>query len=274
MNVSVLISTIDHGIKRVISILQPELPNVKYIISHQYRNEKYKTIPGALNRKDVYVSHIPGKGLSRNRNNAIKLADGDVAIIADDDVKYLSDSFQTIAEVFKNDPELGVACFKIKTPENEAPYKKYPSQSYRLKKRKHHPISSIEIAFRVKRIKEKDILFDERFGLGSPSVPAGEESVFIHDCIAKNLKVVYFPFFIVEHTLDNAIRRLPSYDKTRSLLRSGVDAHIDPILAIPRAFGRTFKYLPQMIRNKKNPFVFLFTGLHAIMYILFTKRNN
>jgi glycosyltransferase involved in cell wall biosynthesis len=274
MTLNILISTIDQGITKVGNILRPSQPDIKYFVSHQYRDKKFKVVPEQLNRPDVVVSQIPGAGLSRNRNNAIRLADGYIAIIADDDVTYLPDSFQNIAEVFKNDPELDVACFKIRTPENEAAYKNYPTQSYRLKKRKHHPISSIEIAFRIKSIRGKGILFDERFGLGSPFLPAGEESVFIDDCIAKGLKLVYFPYFTVEHSLDNAIRSLPSYDKTRSLLRSGVDAHINPILAIPRAFGRTLKYLPEMIRNKKNPFNFLFNGLYAIFYIWFTKRNN
>lgn len=274
MIVNILISTIDQGIERVKSILQPKSPNVKYIISHQFRDEEQKTIPKALIRGDIIVSQIPGKGLSRNRNNALKLADGDIALIADDDVTYLPDSFQNILEVFKNDPELDVACFKVMKPLGEGDYKNYPKKSYKLRKYNRHSISSIEIAFRIDQVKKHGIRFDERFGLGSDSIPAGEEAVFIADCIAKGLKIVFFPFYIVSHPSISSVGQLPLYDYIRASISAAVDARINPFYAIPKAIIRTVKYTPVILRNLANPFTFLFSGLSAILYVFFTKNSS
>jgi len=272
LKINILICTIDDGIQNVYKMLEPFNEAVEYKISHQYRNEKYKLTPENLIRKDVSISQIAGMGLSRNRNNALKMANGDIAVIADDDVKYLQNSFEIIMDTFIMDPKLDVTCFKIKTPENETPYKNYPTQSYRLKKRKHHPISSIEIAFRVKSIKEKNILFDERFGLGSSFLPAGEESVFINDCIAMGLKVVYFPYYIINHSLSSTVNKLSVVDPLRSKLAAAFDAYAQPYLSIFKVFLRTIKYLPDFMRYKKSPFKFLFAGLSGVFIVLFSKK--
>lgn len=274
MTISILICTIDDGINKIYLILQSYQDNVRYIVSHQYRGKKIKDIPKELiKREDVTISQIPGFGISRNRNNALSIADGDIAVIADDDVTYLPNTFQTIEEVFKNDPDLDVACFKIKTLDGENAYKQYPDFSYSLNKIRHHSISSIEIAFRPERIKEKKIFFDERFGIGNNYLPAGEETIFIHDCIKSGLKVVYYPYDIVTHTFSNTIRKLPPYDNSRPRVVAAVDACKNPFLAIPKAFGRTIKYLPELIHNKRNPLKFICSQLDAILYIFFTRKS-
>ena len=274
MIINVLISTIDSGINKISKIIQDKISDVKYIVSYQYTDNKPAKIPKDLNKDDVIISQIPGRGLSRNRNNALRFATGDIGVIADDDVKYLSDSFNIIRKVFEENRDLDVACFKIKTPDGEPEYKKYPEERYLLNKGKRHSISSIEIAFRINRIKEKDISFDERFGLGNKIITSGEESVFIQDCIKERLKVEFFPLYIVEHLLDSTTRKILPYSKFWARISAGVDARVNPIWAIPKAFGRTVKQLPKIIRNGKNPFVFLFYGLHAIIYIYTTNRKN
>ena len=49
------------------------------------------------------VSQIPGKGLTKSRNNAIQNATGDIGVIADDDVKYTNEYFNAILEVYEHD---------------------------------------------------------------------------------------------------------------------------------------------------------------------------
>lgn len=90
LTLDLLICTLDDGILKVASIFQEERNDVRYIVSQQITDERFRQIPSTfLLRKDVLVSQIEGKGLSVNRNNALSLARGDVALIADDDVRYL-----------------------------------------------------------------------------------------------------------------------------------------------------------------------------------------
>lgn len=272
--IDILICTIDSGISNVESVLQNEMQGVKYVISHQITDDKFRLIPALFNsRVDLIISQIPGKGLSKNRNNALNHASGNIAVIADDDVRYLPGSFRYIEEVFKNDPELDVACFKIKTPEGQAEYKTYPVSSYLLNNSINHSVSSIEIAVRIKSIKGKEIFFDERFGIGNSFLIAGEENIFIHDCIKKGLKVVYFPIFIIEHSLDNSLRGFPPYHKIRARLSAAIDAYTNPFFAIPKTFGRTIKYMPEILHHKENPIVFLYYGLEAVFYIYFSEKK-
>lgn len=277
MLLNILISTIDDGIDRISQVLLQPQANVLYIISHQYRNNRYKTIPASLDRQDVLVSQIPGSGLSHNRNNAIKLADGDIALIADDDATFLPDSFQTIIEVFKNDPELDVACFKIKTPDGEPEFKEYPSEKLLFKNCFHHYISSIEVAFKIKSIKENNIWFDERFGIGSGKFNAGEEEIFVCDCIKAGLKVMYFPHYIVKHPYFSSAKGIPMYQKERNMLRGAVNARVHGWKSVPKAFYDTAKNFFLLISQKRNPVFYLIERLQAIIFVFRSnegKQNN
>lgn len=271
--INILICTIDEGIHKIHQLLEPFQEDVEYKISHQFRDVKYLAIPDNLKRKDVSISQISGKGLSRNRNNSLKMANGDIAVIADDDVKYYPESFKNITKVFENDPELDVACFKIKTHAGEPEFKDYPNYECVLKKHRHHYISSIEIAFRVESIKAKQIRFDERFGLGSEKYNAGEEEIFICDCINAGLKVMYFPSYIVEHPFYSSAKDTPLFEKRRNMLRGALNARIHGWKAMPKAFFDAAISFFKLIQNKRNPLFYLIERLTAIFDVYTSNRD-
>lgn len=271
MQLNILISTIDSGIDEVYKILQDKQEAVKYIISHQYTDMKFRNIPDSLIREDVIVSQIPGKGLSKSRNNAIEIADGDIALIADDDVRYLPDSFQTIAEAFKDDPDLNVACFKIKTNDGEPEYKNYPNAAYTFSKRKKHYISSIEVAIRLNSIKSKNIYFDERFGLGAKKFLSGEEEMFIIDCVKAGLSVSYFPEYIVKHPFQSSAKKSPKFDSRRISISGVLDSRRYGYLSILKAFVAAAIISPKLIRKGVNPMMYLYYRLNGSLYQLFSK---
>ena len=74
MKLNVLISTLNNGIERVPHIQLAPRTDVAYIVSMQYTDEVYlQQIPTELQeRSDVQVVTMAGKGLSRNRNNAMR----------------------------------------------------------------------------------------------------------------------------------------------------------------------------------------------------------
>ncbi len=272
MTLEILISTIDTGITKISDILLPFRPDVKYIVSHQYQDEKYLPIPKELIREDVLVSQIPGKGLTKSRNNAIRLATADICVIADDDVRYTDEYFDTILDVYQNN-DVNVACFMINTGEGNPKYKNYSNNEIIIKSLKDHAPSSIEITFRLKPVLEKEILFDERFGLGS-WLAGGEENLFIFDAINKHLLVKFFPHYIVQHPFESTIKSFPKYHQRRVKVGGALDARINGWFSIPKAFAGTLKFLPDLIRNRKNPFIYLYERLSAAIYILFSKPTQ
>lgn len=257
MTINILISTIDQGIDKVKDILQPANMLIKYIISHQYISLEFKYVPENLIRKDVIVSQVLGAGLAKSRNNALQLADGDIALLADDDIKYFSNTFNLISETFKANPHLDVACFKIRTNEGEPEYKNYPVKQKKLKNFWHHQVSSIEIAFRLKSIKERGIRFDERFGIGSKEFHFGEEAIFINDCIRSGLNVVFFPFYIVNHPYESTLRKTDKFDKQRIKTRAAVHARMFGRKSFVISLLETVIYLPEILKRKINPITLL-----------------
>ena len=268
MILNVLVSTIDAGIERVENVLLHPRPDVKYIISHQLTDDKYNKVPQALQRNDVIIGHLDGRGLSRNRNNAFSMADGDVAILADDDVRYCDAYFDKVKQVFITDPDLGAACFKIVTPAGEPEFKKYTEHAYLLNEESNHYISTIEIACRIEAIRKKGIRFDERFGLGSELNSFGEEAVFIHDCIRAGLKVKYVPEYVVEHPAITTSKSTKLYDSINVIFKGAYDARRYGWLAYPAAFRDYFRLRSELKKDGKKPELYLRERLQGANYIL------
>jgi glycosyltransferase involved in cell wall biosynthesis len=270
MILNILISTIDDGIEKVNRVLLPFREDVKYIVSHQYRDEKHLSIPKDLMREDVFVSQIPGSGLTKSRNNAIKKATGDICIIADDDVKYTNEYFDSIMNVYTSDKSIDVACFKIKTEEGRPEYKNYPDSKFKIDSITSYSPSSIEITFRLDKVRTKDLKFDHRFGLGSP-LEGGGENLFIHDCIQEGLNVYFIPLYIVDHPFESTIKSFSKYHTRRNKVSGALDYRLHGKIAFVRSFYLTLKLLPDLINNRKNPLRFLLERMSGSWYILNNK---
>lgn len=185
VTLSILICTINTGIIKVPSVLMPPRSDVNYVVSMQYTEEQVlQIIPEELtSRDDVTITTLEGRGLSRNRNNAIAHATGDICLIADDDNRYTSEHIDIILNAYKEYPEADIIHFQAETLKGK-PLHPYPADF----------VSSVELTFR----RNIDIMFDERFGLGSKRLCAGEEQVFMKDARTKGCNIMYVPKAIVQ----------------------------------------------------------------------------
>jgi glycosyltransferase involved in cell wall biosynthesis len=269
MKLNILVSTIDNGIESVPNLVLPQDPFVSYIVSHQYTDEKYLKFPEKLIREDIKVSHIKGKGVTKSRNNAIKLSDADIGLFSDDDVTYEPEWLENVRTKFEKNPGLDVALFKIKTFEGEPEYRDYPGEIIEYKKAPS--VGTIQMAVRLKKVKENNIYFDERFGAGNPYLIGSDEQIFVHDCLKKGLKVTYFPEYIVRHKYESTVKFISPYDSKICRVIGGLDARMNGWIAIPKAFFGTIKFLPELISNKKNPLLYFKDRFAAACYILLTK---
>jgi len=267
MIVNILIATIDSGIGRVGKVLLPPRPDIRYIISHQVTDEAYRKVPSELVRDDVLVTQIEGRGLSRNRNNGLTHADGDIAVLGDDDVFYRPENIEALKKAYAEDPQMDVACFKIATPGADPEYKDYHGQKYSLNEEEHHYISTIEITFRIEAIKSKNIFFDERFGLGSKLNSFGEEAVFIFDCIRAGLQVKYIPDYLVEHPLVSTIKSTARFDRVNNIFKGAYDTRRYGWPAIPAAFLDACKLRRELRENGRSPCAYLKERLQGAAYI-------
>ena len=118
------------------------------------------------------------------------------AIISDDDVRYTLPQLQALRRCLADNPQVDVALFEMTAPDG-TPLKSYPTRSmpYReaMTMRGYYP-TSMEIVLGARAVER--LHFDERFGLGSPALPCGEEEVLLCDALREGLEVRFFPVVI------------------------------------------------------------------------------
>lgn len=195
----VLICTLDKGIVRIQDNLLAPCENIHYIVSFQYSEERFlELIPKALTeRRDVTFIKLKGKGLSANRNNALKRADSELVIFADDDTRFNERDFQNVIKVMDENLDVDIAFFQATTYTGRL-LKDYPRMPLDMREYAQKTnISAIEMVCRRNRIQNK-LFFDERFGLGTTFLTCGEEIIWLIDALNLGLKMRYFPIKMVE----------------------------------------------------------------------------
>lgn len=199
MTIDILICSFNKGIVKIEDVLLSPRPEVNYVVSFQYTDERYlELIPRFLTeRTDVRIFKYKGQGLSANRNQALSHAHSDVAMYADDDTRLSNESIDKILEIFSSHADLDVALFRA-TSYTGRLLKQYPEHEMSIETFElGYSISTIEAAFRTESIKGK-IRFDERFGLGSKFLTSYDENIWLHDVISQKLRVKFFPISTIQ----------------------------------------------------------------------------
>jgi len=187
--ISIVISTINENINNLKGTQIPG--NIKYLVVHQIFKEKLiiKKDKKLLENPFLKIVSFQEKGLSKSRNRGIENVDKetDYVILTDDDVSFVENLEQIITAGFRDNPDADIITFQSLTPDGRKK-RKYKNKAFWHSKRTVKNVSSIEIVIKYSSIRNKNILFDERFGLGG-SFPSGEEVIFLMDCLRKNLKI-------------------------------------------------------------------------------------
>ena len=85
------------------NVLLDKRPDVQYIISQSYTDEKYKYVPEELLRDDILITQIPEKGVSHSVNVTIKMANADIAVFFDDDLSITDQNIDSIITLTENE---------------------------------------------------------------------------------------------------------------------------------------------------------------------------
>lgn len=183
------------GILRVESMQLPTVDGVRYIVSWQNHGPA-PVIPQALReRSDIEVHLCECNGLAANRNNALRHSRADIILVADDDLRYTPSQLLEVIRAFDENPSVAVATFR-----HCGMPRQYPPGECDLGRRlpRNYYAIAVEIAFR--RTAVGNLTFDERFGLGSPKLWAGEDEKFLLDARLRGLHCRFFPIDITTHT--------------------------------------------------------------------------
>ena len=161
----------------LMSIMSPngieivERTNIKSnaVVVNQCNYEEKQNI--IVNGCNVNYINTTDRGLSKSRNLAIQEATAEYCLLCDDD------------EVLENDYV------------DKREGKKYPVKRQNVNYLNSLHISSVQMVVKRESIIKYNVKFDENFGAGSPN-GAGEENIFMFDCLKKNMKIYYIPIVI------------------------------------------------------------------------------
>ncbi len=131
------------------------------------------------------------RGLSNSRNMLLAHAEGDIAILGDDDLYYLDGYEKIIEDAYLRYPDADIIAFSF-TQEMGRDTRRQFSKSKKLNIFGIGKIASVEITFKLKSIKEKGIRFDPLLGLGA-EFGSGEENAFLSDALKAGLVIRYVP---------------------------------------------------------------------------------
>lgn len=260
MTLDVLICTIDEGILRVPKVLLPPAEGIRWVVSMQYTDRRFvDMVPTELtSRPDLTLTLLEGRGLSRNRNNAMSKATGDILLLADDDCRYTAEALQTVIRTYELMANADIICFAAKTYEG-MPMKTYPgnAMSYQLAVKQGYYPSSIEISMKA----GLGLLFDERFGLGSELLCAGEEDVLMKDALDSGYKAIFMPRYIVESNATTT----GTHFIGNARLQCTKGATFRYVFGLSDAIWRTLKEAGWwFIHRKANPLPILYNMLRGI----------
>ena len=185
----ILICTLDEGIDDVITHMLTPPEGVWVTISHQITHAKYQ-----VSRSwPTHVAYHPleGRGVAKNRNNALRWARGEICIMSDDDIEYVPEAFDIITQAYRDHPTATVITFQA---ENQERWKKSFTHTWRTVGQ----VSEWMITFHRQRVHELGIVFDEEFGLGA-IYPQGEGNIFLSDLRRAGALVIAHPAVIIRH---------------------------------------------------------------------------
>lgn len=199
MNIQMLIATMNKNNIQELNLQQKHIDFNSLIINQTNNNI-------ITQEQNIIMMNFNEIGIANSRNRAIENATGDVCIISDDDVVYVENLQQIINQAFEANPDADIITFRIMTPEGDL-FKDYKDEAFEHNMKSILRVSSIEVAFKLDRIKNKNIKFDEKFGLGSKYI-SGEENIFLMDCIKSGLNIKYVPVTIGIHKKETSGRIL------------------------------------------------------------------
>lgn len=137
------------------------------------------------------------RGVGLNRNNALLRATGDICLLADDDIIFEQNYEKTVLDAFVQNPKADIILFNIYDEHGQ----KRSDSSKIIRVRKHNcgRYGAVRIAFRRMSVIKNAISFNQLFG-GGCIFTAGEDNIFLRDCIDKGLHVIAVPDCILSLT--------------------------------------------------------------------------
>lgn len=147
------------------------------VYANQADVERYDEIE--FDGKGARMITTSTRGVGINRNLALCYAEGDICLLADDDLRYVDNLKHIILDEFANLPKADAIIFNVESLDTNRPSKQH-RKIKKMRKYSRNPYGTFQIAIRMEKIRKKNIWFSPIFGGGSKYL-SGEDSMFVND---------------------------------------------------------------------------------------------
>lgn len=182
MKMQVLVSSVNREMEELIESMH--LSSDAIIINqgkmHEYRETK---------REDATIRYygFQEKGVGLSRNNALLRATADIVLFSDEDIVYDEGYEEKVLRAFEENPTADMLLFNFRVPKERQTYHIEKKTRIRWYNCGRYPTYSF--AVRREKLHKAKITYSLLFG-GGAKYSAGEDSLFIRDCIKAGF-VVY-----------------------------------------------------------------------------------
>ena len=130
------------------------------------------------------------RGVGKSRNRALHAADHEFLQFADEDIRYHNGYVEKIEKEFDLHPEAELFLCDIERSEDRAG--QINTSFHRINWTNYGRYGTWAICARTEVIKKHNIVFSKMFG-GGAHYSAGEDSLFLHDCLKCGIKMYSQP---------------------------------------------------------------------------------
>ena len=135
------------------------------------------------------------RGVGRNRNIGLEAADGDILLLSDDDVTYRDDMPTEVRKAFADHPQADGMIFGMDMVRDGQVFETRSEPFRRVRIWNAMKYGTYRIAIRREALERTGIRFHESFGGGCP-FSAGEDSLFIKQCLDHGLRMYAHPYVL------------------------------------------------------------------------------
>lgn len=181
--IEVVVATIN---KNDLSLSSKMKIETDLLIANQCQEYKYEE--ANLNGCKVRMISTATRGVGVNRNFGLLLAQGEILLLADDDIEYHKGYGEKIEKAFKELPKADVIIFRMQFIKNGKVYEIDQHKTRKLHIWNGLSFGTYQIAIKKKVLLRENINFTQLFG-GGAKYSSGEDSLFLIDCFKKKLNI-------------------------------------------------------------------------------------
>lgn len=189
MKVQTLISAMNQTDERLINKMNIQTDAILINQTSKFCSKNFK-----YNGKDIQMFSFDERGVGLSRNNALMRAEAEISLFADEDLRYVDGYEAIIIQEFERNPAADIILFNVPSTNVDRPTYIIPKKS-RVRWFNSQRYGAVKIAGKTQAIKRANVYFSLLFG-GGAKYSAGEDSLFIAECLRKGLRIYTSPEII------------------------------------------------------------------------------